>query len=191
MPKTLRRTQFGNQVLRQATRLLAKEEITSREIQQLIKDMYFTLDKKLGGVGLAAPQVGHSVAVSVINIHATKLRPHLPKEKWLKVVLINPKIIKSYGQRKQLYEGCLSFADVFAKVPRYKKIRISYLDEKGSKHEKDFEGLPAHVVQHEIDHLNGALFVDRVKDSSTYITGSEYRKMVRQKLKKGQEDEKK
>ncbi len=183
MANVLRRTQFGNPLLRQVARELRKDEILSQEVQRLIKDMSHTLDKRLNGVGLAAPQVGQPLALSVIDIHSTKSRPDLPKEKWFKAVVINPKIIKTYGRRKQMYEGCLSFADVFAKVPRYKKVRVGYLDEKGRGHEKDFEGLPAHVIQHEVDHLHGVLFVDRVKDPASYITGSEYRKMVREKRK--------
>jgi peptide deformylase len=182
MPKALRRAQFGNPILRETARRLSRQEILSLGTQELIANMHFTLAKRMSGVGLAAPQIDESVAVCIINIHPTKLRPNMPKEKWVKMTMVNPEIIQNYGRKKQLYEGCLSFGDVFAKVPRYKKIRVKYIDEKGTNHERDVEGLLAHIIQHEVDHLNGALFVDRVKDTTTYISGMEYRKMVRKKI---------
>jgi peptide deformylase len=182
MSRVLRRTQFGNSILRDRARRVSRQEILSPEIQELISNMHLTLAKKMSGVGLAAPQVGRPIAICVINIHATKLRPNLPKEKWVKMTMVNPEIIQFYGRKKQLYEGCLSFGDVFAKVLRYKKVRVRFTDENGRQQEKDVQDLLAHIVQHEVDHLNGRLFVDKVKDTTTWITGVEYRKMVRNKL---------
>ena len=96
------------------------------------------------------------------------------------MVIINPKIVKTYGQKSPMWEGCISFGDTqnfpYAKVPRYKKVRLSYDDEHGQHHEADFDGFVAHVIQHETDHLNGVLFVDRVVDTTTYITVAEYKK---------------
>lgn len=183
--KSLKRTQFGNQILRQTAKRLLKTEITSRGIQQLIKDMRFTLKTVNLGIGLAAPQVGEPVALAVISIHPTKYRPEVkPYEQ----VIINPEIIETFGHRKQLWEGCISSGPgktgLFAKVPRYKKIKLKYYDEKGALHVKIFEGLQAHVLQHETDHLNGILFVDKVKDTSTYATYQEYVKQAKKKLKK-------
>ncbi len=178
----LRRIQFGNPLLRAKARQLTKDEILSESTRQLVANMKHTLKKKGYGVGLAAPQIGESLALSIIDIRSTKLRPKIPKSMWARLVIINPQITKTYGKRRQLWEGCISFAEVFAKVPRYKKIRLKYLDEKGKRHEKDFKGLLAHVLQHEIDHLNGVLFVDRVKDPTTYITLAEYKKRI---VKKG------
>jgi len=176
--KALRRTQFGNPILRQVARRLEPTEIRSERIQALIADLHFTLTSKKYGVGLAAPQVGHSLALSVINIQPTDYRPEVTP---LKLTVINPEIIQTYGRRTQLWEGCLSFGasrdTPFAKVPRYVKIRVAYLDGQGKPHEADFEGLPAHILQHEIDHLQGKLFVDRVVDTTTYVTMSEYRRL--------------
>jgi peptide deformylase len=78
-----------------------------------------------------------------------------------------------------MWEGCISFGDPFAKAERYKKVKIKWQDEKAKIHEKYFEGILAHVLQHEIDHLNGVLFVDRVKDTTSYVTESEYKKLVK------------
>ncbi|OGG19969.1 peptide deformylase [Candidatus Gottesmanbacteria bacterium RIFCSPHIGHO2_02_FULL_40_13] len=176
--KILRRREFGDPILRAEARELSRQNILSKQTKQLIADMRYTLAKKKYGVGLAAPQVGQSIALAIIEIKSTKTRPRLPKHKWASLALINPKIVRFYGQRQQLYEGCISFAEAFAKVPRYKKIRVRYFDEKAKTHEKNFDGLLAHVIQHEIDHLNGVLFVDRVKDKASFITQSEYIKRM-------------
>ncbi|MFA5004126.1 MAG: peptide deformylase [Candidatus Saccharimonadales bacterium] len=175
--KILRRTQFGNPVLREKTRRLSTEEILSDKIQTLIANMHYTLENKKYGVGLAATQVGQSVAITAIGIKPTPTRPNLPV---LNMTVINPEIIKTYGDKEDMWEGCVSFGDTknfpYALVPRYKKVRLRWLDEHAKPHEKDFEGIVAHVLQHETDHLNGILFVDRVEDTKSYITIAEYKK---------------
>ncbi len=174
--KILRRTQFGNSVLRQKARRLTRKEILSDEIQDLIKDMKYTLENKKYGIGLAAPQVGKGVAISFIGLKPTPTRPNLKRQD---MVIINPKIVKTYGKKEQMWEGCISFGDSFAKAERYKKVRVSWQDDKAKVHEKDFDGILAHVLQHEVDHLNGILFVDRVLDSTTWVTESEYKKIIK------------
>jgi peptide deformylase len=175
--RILRRTQFGNPILRQPTRELSHEEIVSTKVKDFVVNMRYTLESKGYGVGLAAPQVGKAVAITVIGIKPTPSRPDNPV---INLVLINPKIIKKYGSKKTMWEGCISFGDTknfpYAQVPRYKKIRVQWIDEMAKTHEEDFEGITAHVLQHEIDHLNGVLFVDRVKDTKSYITIAEYKK---------------
>lgn len=178
MAKVLTRTLYGNPILREPAKKLRASEVNSNEVQDLIANMRETLDRKKYGIGLAAPQVGKSMSLSVIRIRPTKLRPNTPKEKWADLVIINPEIIKHYGKKQQMYEGCISLPGVFAKVPRYKKVRLNYLDEKGRQQEKDFEGFIAHIIQHETDHLNGVLYVDRVSDSKSYMSEVEYRKRV-------------
>jgi peptide deformylase len=181
--KILRRTQFGNPILRQKARVLGKDEILSDEIQDLIKNLRYTLLNRDYGIGIAAPQVGQSVALSVIELRSTRTRPNLPKSEWVSMAIINPEVIKTDNKPIEQWEGCLSFDNAFAKVPRYKKIRVRYLDEKAKVHEKDMDGLMAHVFQHETDHLNGILFVDKVKDAKTYMTESEYLKMRKKREK--------
>ncbi|MDB5185757.1 MAG: Peptide deformylase [Candidatus Saccharibacteria bacterium] len=136
--------------------------------------MCHTLEQKSAGIGLAATQVGESVAVAVIGIKPTPSRPNLKRQE---LIMINPVVIKTYGHRTGMWEACISGTDLYAMALRYKKVRLRYQDEDAKEHERDFEGLMAHVIQHEVDHLNGILFVDRVKDTSTYMTGHEYRKM--------------
>lgn len=178
MDRILRRTQFGNPILRQKARELSEKEVLSEQIQQLIRSIRQTLKERKYGIGLAAQQVGRNIALSVIHIRPTKTRPNLPKSKWADLVIINPKITRTYGVKRQEWEGCISLAEVFAKVPRYKKIQLEYLDENAVRRTKNFEGLLAQVIQHEVDHLNGKLFVDRVVDPSTFMSGSEYRKRI-------------
>jgi peptide deformylase len=181
--KILRKTNFGNRILRKTARRLTKEEILSKSIQDLISEIRYTLQNRKYGIGLAAPQVGKGIALSVVYIRPTKMRPDLPKTMWADLVLINPEI-KYIGDQVDYWEGCISLNSVFAKVPRYKQIKVKFTDERGHQNEKEFSGLLAHVIQHETDHLNGILFVDKVKDPSTYVSGSEYKKHL---LKEGLE----
>jgi len=174
MNKILRKTEFGNPILRTEMKRLTKEEITSADTQELIQDMYYTLDHKKYGVGIAAPQLGRSLAISVIDTKPTPTRPNLERQK---LTIINPEIIKVYGLRVEQWEGCISGSELYAKVPRHTKVRLKWQDEKAGIHEEDFDGFMAHVIQHEVDHLNGVLFVDNVRDTKSYMTFREYKRM--------------
>jgi peptide deformylase len=171
-------TQFGNPVLRKVTRQISPSEIVTSETQELISGMQNMLAGKTLGVGLAAPQVGYSLAIAVVEVQKTPLRPDVEP---FSLVIINPVITKYFGRKTQLWEGCISSgagkAALFAKVPRYKKIELEYYDENAKKYTKTFSDLTAHIIQHEVDHLNGILFVDKVRDTTTYMTYSEYKKM--------------
>lgn len=136
--------------------------------------MYYTLENKRYGVGIAATQVGKDVAISVIDTKPTPTRPDLVRQK---LTIINPEIVTGYGRRIGQWEGCISGPDLYAQVPRYPRIRLKWMDETAEEHEQDFDGFLAHVIQHEVDHLNGVLFVDRVKDTKSYMTFREYKKM--------------
>jgi peptide deformylase len=179
MSKVLRITRFGNPILRANTKKLTVAEILSDEIQALVINMRYTLVKKNMGIGLAAPQVGKNVALSVISLKPTPTRPDL---KTFDMTIINPQIIETYGKRKGKWEGCISCGAglnvLYALVPRYEKIKLRWLDEKGANHEKIFSGCVAHVAQHETDHLKGILFVDKVKDPSTFMMADEYQKRI-------------
>ena len=175
----LKRREFGDPILRQTAKRLSLLEIKNSNTKQLIKNMQTTLDSKKYGIGLAAPQVGRSLAIGVIAIKPTPARPDALI---FVLVVINPEIIKTYGNKKPMWEGCISGSRLFAKVPRWRKIRLKYFDEKAKILEADFDGLIAHVLQHEIDHLNGILFVDRVKDSTSYCTFSEYKKQMEKRI---------
>jgi len=182
MATVLKPTRFGNPILREVARWLTPEEILSDDIQSLINNMRFTLTERSYGVGIAAPQVGVSVALSVIGIKPTPTRPMLEP---FESVIINPAIVATHGRRTQLWEGCISCGTgndtLYGKVPRFKKITLRWLDEKAQAHEALLEGFVAHVAQHETDHLNGILFVDKVKDTSSYMMADEYKKRIARK----------
>lgn len=176
----LKVAEFGDPILRQKAKNLSNAEIRSPKIQKLINKMQnFLLSKKMG-VGLAAPQIGESLALAVLSVRPLK---HRQGTEEFDLVIINPQIIKTYGSKTQQWEGCISGGSLksglFAKVPRYKKIEIRYKDENAKIHQRIFEGLPAHIIQHESDHLNGMLFVDKVKDTKTFITYNEYIKLAK------------
>ncbi|MCE3045338.1 MULTISPECIES: peptide deformylase [Legionella] len=131
-------------------RLVAEpvQEITE-ELQQLIDDMFETM-YSVNGVGLAAPQIGISLRLSVIDIEGDKAK---------QLVLINPEIIASEG-KVEYQEGCLSVPSVYDTVVRAEKVTIRALDRYGKPYEMSGEGVLGECFQHEIDHLNGKLFVD-------------------------------
>ncbi len=167
--KTLPIVQFGDPVLRKKTPPLTMDQIRSSTIQKLIPVMFRTM--KDIGVGLAAPQVGLSLRIAVIEIKSSD--PRAKVKPFPKTVVINPKIL-SYSQKQSpKWEGCLSLRNVAAQAMRSENIVVSYLDEKGNKHKQEFTGFTAQVFQHEIDHLNGTLYVDRVKDIKTLISTEE------------------
>jgi peptide deformylase len=148
----------------------------SEDIQNLIDDMKYTSFERKTGVGLSANQVGRSEAISVIAIKPTPARPNLEV---FDKVCINAEIVETYGEKEPMWEGCQSTAmdkngePMMAEVPRYKKVRIEYLDREGNEQAEVVEGFVAHVVQHETDHLNGVLFTDLV-DKGKMITYREF-----------------
>lgn len=174
MSNILRKTDFGNPILRRVVKRLTNIEIESEPTQKLIENMYYIFESKKYGVGIAAPQVGSDLAITTIDTKPTPTRPELVRQK---LTLINPEIMKTYGKKSNMWEGCISGTEIYAQVPRFTKVRVKWQDEKAKPHEQDFKGFMAHVIQHEVDHLNGILFVDRVKDTTSYMTFKEYKKM--------------
>ncbi len=176
MPRKLQIVQVGDPVLHKISRRLSAEEIGAPGIQSLIGDIRFTNEDASYGVGLAAPQVGESVALSVIGIKPTPNRPNL---ELFDQVIINP-TYKGVGKPVGMWEGCQSCgeAKLFAQAVRYAEIEAEWLDETGMEHARALGGFVAHVFQHETDHLNGILFFERVIDPKTYMSAEEYRKRI-------------
>lgn len=175
----LSRREFGDPILRQKARRISKHDLMSVDVQKLIQDMKRTLTSLELGVGLAAPQVGKSLQLFVVAIQPL---PHRPVITPFEQVFVNPKILQTYGKPVQLWESCISSgpgqAGLFAKVPRYPKVKVSYQDERGNAFVETYSGLPAHVIQHEVDHLHGVLFVDKVTNPKTFMTYHEYIKQI-------------
>jgi peptide deformylase len=134
--------------LRKETR---KVDVVDSEIQTLIEDMFETM-YAARGVGLAAPQIGISKKIAVIDPTG---------EKSQQLVLINPEIIAAQGE-EEMQEGCLSVPGVFDTVKRASKVTLRALDREGQVYELEAKGLLAEIIQHEIDHLNGTLFIDQL-----------------------------
>lgn len=177
-------TRAGNPILREVMPLLRTDEIVSDEMQTLIENIRHTCQEKQYGVGLAAPQVGVRRALSMIAIKPTPTRPELEV---FEQVIINP-AYEGVGRRKGMWEGCISVGTgddtLYAKALRYERIDASWIDEHGVPHNELLGGFVAHVFQHETDHLNGVLFVDRVRDTNTYMMADEYRKRIAKKIKR-------
>ena len=171
----LKIVQVGEPVLRVQPRQLTREEIASEEIQRLIGDMRDTM-RDAPGVGLAAPQVGVALQLAVIedreellsSLHAQELAE---KERWAVPfhVIINPEILLLGDDRAEFYEGCLSLSGFSAVVSRARRVRVTYLDERGQSQCVEARGWYARILQHEIDHLQGRLYIDRM-DSRTFTS---------------------
>jgi peptide deformylase len=140
--------------VRQAARDLIPSELGSDWLTQFISDMYETLYATAGGIGLAATQVGVLLRVAVIS-----LRDGPPP-----IVLINPAYQAAGEETETVEERCLSAPDFVGAVPRPTEIRATYLDHRGVPHDELVRGFMARVMQHEIDHLDGILYLDRIAD---------------------------
>jgi peptide deformylase len=129
------------------------------ELQKLIADMWETM-YNASGVGLAAPQIGQAIRLFVVD--ASPFDEDEPVLANFKKVFINPQILEEKGEEWFFNEGCLSFPDLRADVARKSIIRINYFDENFVQHEDVFGGIVARIIQHEYDHIEGVLFVDRI-----------------------------
>jgi peptide deformylase len=161
--------QAGEPVLRQFARPLRADEIGSAELRQTIADMLETL-RLAPGVGLAAPQIGLGVQLAIIEdreqYQSSWSAEQLRARRRVPIpfrVLINPELETDDGAQVEFFEGCLSVAGYIAQVPRHTRVRVRYLDEHGEIQIIQAEGWFARILQHEIDHLNGALYIDRMK----------------------------
>lgn len=174
----LKVSMLGNPVLRRVAEPIPPEKITGPEIQRLIDDMFDTM-LEYGGVGLAAPQVHESVRLLVTeDIPDPDDDGEDDSEGFLarRSVLINPEITFLTDEQIAYFEGCLSIPDFRGRVPRIKRIRLRGFDRDGNKIDREVEGFPAVVYQHEVDHLNGILFLDRMPNLSTLAYQKEYEK---------------
>lgn len=167
----LKIVQAGEKVLRQRARALTLDEIRNREIQELIESMRETMHDA-PGVGLAAPQVGLGLQLAVIQDTADAAAEYLKERERKPVdfhVLINPVITLEPGDDVSFFEGCLSVAGSTAVVSRARRVRVDCLDHKGQERTIHATGWYARILQHEIDHLHGTLYVDRML-TRTFMT---------------------
>lgn len=162
-------TKYGNPILRQKG---ARIETVTPEIKQLIADMFETM-YATKGIGLAAQQVGKALQLTVLDLRGVEDRPSTLEldgkpadvDKFMPLVLINPEI-KPLNDPELGPEGCLSFPELYGDVLRPESISVKAMNEKGKPIEFRCGGLLARAVQHETDHLNGILFIDRMDRKS-------------------------
>jgi peptide deformylase len=140
-----------NPLLRQKAEEINFSEWNRQQLEELSQDMILTM-KSAVGIGLAAPQIGQSIRLIVVEYNPTPL------------VLVNPRIIKHSWRKQLMTEGCLSIPGQVGLVKRYRGVKVAALDIKGKLFEIKAKGLLAQVLQHEIDHLDGILFIDKVKN---------------------------
>ena len=165
----LKIVQAGDPILRKESRVLSKQEISSPSLQQLIELMREAM-RDAPGVGLAAPQIGESIQLAVIEDRAgyiadlsadelaERQRSAIPFH-----VIINPKLSFLDDSSAEFFEGCLSVAGFQAVVDRALNVRVECLNERGEEVTINAQGWYARILQHEIDHLNGTLYIDRMK----------------------------
>ena len=159
----LKVTKLGNPILRQVAEQVNVQELADAngELQNFIEDMIDTMREE-GGVGLAAPQVNRSIQLVVLEYESNERYPDeiaIPL-----TALINP-VLSDYSEEKAMgWESCLSLIDFRGKVPRSTSVTLNAYDREGNKVEKRATGFEAVVLQHEIDHLNGKVFLDRMED---------------------------
>lgn len=173
-PKLLKVAELGHEVLRKKATPVTTEEIATQEFQNLLDDMIATL-KDSSGVGIAAPQIYESKRVMIIHSFPSPRYPTAPE--FGSDALINPKIVKKSSNKVKGWEGCLSFPGIRGFVPRFESIEIEYTDRYGKKQSKKFKDFIARIFQHEHDHLEGIVFLDRIKGKDI-ITEKEFLKLI-------------
>ena len=162
---------LGDPVLRRPARDVTPEELASSEVQELIDDLIDTM-RGAHGAGLAAPQIGDGRRVAVIEVDHNPRYPYKPAIPL--TIVVNPVITPIDDERYRSNEGCLSVPDLRGDVERYVRVRVEYLDRNGERHDDVKVGLTAGTFQHECDHLDGVLFVDRVGDPTRFSTWAQF-----------------
>jgi peptide deformylase len=154
-------------ILRQKAAAVLLGEIGSKNIQNILNDMKKALHGEEDGVAIAAPQIGVGLRIFVVNgdiLHDLRLTKNKPKDKKEDLVFINPEIIRLSKKRKKMEEGCLSVRWLYGQVLRSEKATVKAYDENGKEFTKGASGLLAQIFQHEIDHLDGILFIDKAEN---------------------------
>jgi len=170
---------YGQRVLRKEAKDITPEY---PELSELIANMYETMTKA-DGVGLAAPQVGLTIRLFVIDLSSKGEND--PKYKNYKKTFINPQIISFSQDTCTIYEGCLSLPGIRERVTRSVSVRIRYQDEQFVQHEDEFSDYEARVIQHEYDHLEGKMYIDRISPDRRQLIKSSLTSIRKGKIRPG------
>lgn len=168
---------IGNPVLRQRAREVTREELSSASMQTFIDDLVETM-RDASGAGIAATQVHTPIRIFAVEVQDNPRYPYKPNIPL--TILVNPVIEPLTKETFENFEGCLSVPNLRGVVHRYTEIRLTAWDRGGEPIERVVRGLTAGTFQHENDHLDGVLFVDRVKDPRTLCTWAEFDRYHRQ-----------
>ena len=171
---------LGNPILRRTAKEVSKEEILSENIQNLIDEMWNVMEKA-GGIGLAAPQIGISIQLAIIKLESSSDR-YENLEDSEEFIIFNPELEVINSEKQGFWEGCLSVPGLRGYVKRPKKLKISYLNEKAEKKEVIVEDFLATVFQHELDHLFGYLYVDRLDSTKDLVFEDELVNITKDKI---------
>ncbi|HWQ81350.1 MAG TPA: peptide deformylase [Ignavibacteria bacterium] len=172
MPEQLPITTYGMEILRKKTKSVEKVDTG---LIRLVENMFYTMDNA-EGVGLAAPQVNENISLCIVDVSCVE-----EYKRAKPVTLINPVIVDKHGEAIK-DEGCLSIPEVRGNVARADKIFVKYNDFDMNEVTQEFEGFFARVVQHEMDHLNGVLFVDHLDEDEKKKVASMLRKIKKNKV---------
>lgn len=161
----------GHPVLREPARPLSREELATPEIQGFIDDLVETM-RDANGAGLAATQVHRAIRVCAIEVKDNPRYPYKPNVPL--TILVNPEITPLTEETFLNYEGCLSVPNLRGEVPRACRVRVRAWDRRGEPLDFEAAGLTAGTYQHEVDHLDGRLFLDRVQDTRSLATWADF-----------------
>jgi peptide deformylase len=176
MPILRQIAQLGQPVLRVVAGKIA--DPTDSSIQMLIEDMLVTV-ADANGVGIAAPQVFEPLSLFIVSSSPNPRYPHAPQME--PSAMINPELLWVSDEKEQGWEGCLSIPGLRGLVPRHRRIGVRYLTEKGEQREEEYTDFLARVFQHEFDHVQGVVFIDRVENTLDLVTEKEYFRIVQSK----------
>ena len=166
----------GHPALRQPAVEVSADELASAEVQALIDDLVDTM-RDAQGAGLAANQIADGRRIAVIEVNDNPRYPYKPRIPL--TVVVNPVIEPVGDELVEINEGCLSVPDLRGSVHRHVNVRVRWLDRDGVEHDEIKRGLTAGTYQHECDHLDGVLFLDRVTDPTTFTTWAQFERYHR------------
>ncbi|MBX3208988.1 MAG: peptide deformylase [Labilithrix sp.] len=161
----------GHPVLREVTRVLTKDELRSETVQRFIDDLVETM-RDAAGAGLAANQIYEPVRITAIEVNKNPRYPYKPN--YPLTILVNPVVTPTTDETFLNYEGCLSVPNLRGEVRRFTGVRVQAWDRHGNDLELDVKGLTAGTFQHEVDHLDGKVFLDRVEDTRSLTTWADF-----------------
>ncbi|HVO33638.1 MAG TPA: peptide deformylase [Elusimicrobiota bacterium] len=167
-------TQLGNPILRRSLKRVPRDRLA--KLAPVIRDMIATM-KKAQGVGIAANQVGIDQRLFIVAPQPSVRYPRSPS--WPPLAMVNPKLLRASSSEEIGWEGCLSIPGIRARVPRRRWVEVEFTTSDGEARRAKLSGFVARIFQHEFDHINGHVYLDRVRDPRTFMTESEYRRLFR------------